>query len=165
MPRALAMVPATDKAHVFYAPPSIDHVEPAPFLGMDNVQALATGFLKMQPGLSLLLLSLSRLMMNKISKLGYVERLALNLVGVSVIFCYMGPTCQNYLLSLETWLCDIPHRSDVNLVCLMPHKMLCGYLLLLGCLVHFGLFSFFFWLFLERLLLFSPKFSMGSTRD
>lgn len=50
MPRALAMVPETDEAPVFYAPPSAEQVEPAPFLGVDNVQALATGFLKMQPG-------------------------------------------------------------------------------------------------------------------
>lgn len=70
--------------------------------------------------------------MNKILKLGGRERTALNLVGVPVILCLMGPACPNYILSLETYLCATPYRSDVNLACDTLDKKLFGYLLLLG---------------------------------
>ncbi|CAO2206063.1 unnamed protein product [Urochloa humidicola] len=48
-PRALAMVPATGEAPVFYVGSSKAQVAPAPYLSMENVQAMASGFLKMQP--------------------------------------------------------------------------------------------------------------------
>lgn len=50
MPKPLATVPATDEASVFFVPTAPEQVKPAPFLDVDNVQAMATGFLKMQPG-------------------------------------------------------------------------------------------------------------------
>lgn len=50
MPTPLAMVPATDEAPVFFKPRPSEQAEPAPFLSVENVQAMAIGFLNMQPG-------------------------------------------------------------------------------------------------------------------
>ncbi|CAO2152012.1 unnamed protein product [Urochloa humidicola] len=48
-PKPLAMVPPGDGTALAYAGTSAADATPAPFLSVDNVQAMAVGYLKMQP--------------------------------------------------------------------------------------------------------------------
>lgn len=50
--KALAIIPVEpiNVDHAMYVGSAASHVLPAPFLTVENVQAMATGFLKMQAG-------------------------------------------------------------------------------------------------------------------